>query len=135
MTKHRNKSIIHAKQCILKPDLTDDGCSGLENFTSANRKYLNRDRQLLLMMEQVHHRINYYKIERKIAVLTQTHLTHLLLYQMVHMSSQTIQTPFFVALLHFSKPIKKSGGLDWCLDSSNAMIMNGHKNPVCPVWQ
>jgi len=71
MTKQHNKGIIHAQQCIMKPELTDEDYLGLLNFTRTEKKYFNGEGKIL--MDQVHHRINYYKEARKISVLTKTH--------------------------------------------------------------
>ena len=48
MSQKHNKGIIHAQQCILKPDLTDNDYSGLVNFTRTERKYFNGDGKLLM---------------------------------------------------------------------------------------
>ena len=127
--KQRNKGIIHAQQCILKPDLTDDDYTGLVNFTRTNKQYFNGDGKLL--MEQVHHRINYYKEARNIAALTKTHTSPDVPNGSYVITKNTDSFLHEIVTLFKNNP-QLQQGLIGALIQVVAMKMKGHKNPRLP---
>ena len=129
MTKQRNKGIIHAQQCILKPDLTDNDYSGLVNFTHTKRKYFDGDRKLL--MDQVHNRINYYKEARKIGALTKTH-TSPDVPNGSHVITKNTDSFLHNVVTLFKTNPQLQEGLIGALIQVVAMKIKGHKNSRLP---
>jgi hypothetical protein len=129
MTKQRNTGIIHAQQCIMKPELTNEDYLGLVNFTRTERKYFNTEGNVL--MDQVHHRINYYKEARKIAVLTKTHTSSDVPNNSYVITKNTDSFLHDIVTLFVNHPQLKEG-LIGALIHIVAMKMKGHQNPRLP---